>query len=81
MPDFNLEASLGYSGLGGSKSSNYSSAILGPPSIDSKYDSGLNDSIDNLRSGENLSWKVGASLNIPLGNDKAKGNLKSAKAK
>ena len=81
LPDFNLEASLGYSGLGGSKSSNYSSAILGPPSIDSKYDSGLNDSIDNLRSGENLSWKVGASLNIPLGNDKAKGNLKSAKAK
>ena len=81
LPDFNLEASLGYSGLGGSKSNNYSSAILGPPSIDSKYDSGLNDSIDNLRSGENLSWKVGASINIPLGNVKAKGNLKSAKAK
>ena len=81
LPDFNLEASLGYAGLGGKESSNYSSAILGPPSIDSKYDSGLNDSINNLSSGQNLSWKIGASINIPLGNIKGKGELKSAKAK
>ena len=81
LPDFNLEASLGYAGLGGSKNSKYSSAILGPPQIDSKYDSGLRDSIDNLKSQDNLSWKIGASINIPLGNDKAKGKLKSAKSK
>ena len=28
LPDFNLEASLGYAGLGGKESSNYSSAIF-----------------------------------------------------
>jgi outer membrane protein len=77
LPDFNLQASIGYSGLGGSKSDDYSSAILGPPSIDSKYDDGFSDSISNLRSGDNIDWSIGASLTIPLGNDDAKGKLQS----
>ena len=59
LPDFNLEASLGYSGLGGSKSSNYSSAILGPPSIDSKYDSGYSD---GYASGYNTTCKIRSTM-------------------
>ena len=80
LPDFNLQASIGYSGLGGSKSDDYSTSILGPPSIDSKYDDGFSDSISNLRSGDNFDWSIGASLIIPLGNDDAKGKLQSNEA-
>ena len=71
MPDLDIEALFSYSGLGGSKNSDYSSAILGTPRIASDYNDGFSDSIGTLRSMDNFSWAIGAKLSIPLNNNVA----------
>lgn len=78
LPDFDLEGVISYSGLGGDKNSNYSSAILGSPRIAREYDDGFSDSIGTLRSLDNLSWAIGAKLKIPLNNDVAESKLEVA---
>lgn len=80
LPDFDIEAMINYSGLGGSKNSDYSSAILGPPRIASQYDDGFADSVGSLRSLDNLSWAIGAKLKIPLSNNIAESKLEVANA-
>ena len=80
LPDLDLEAVLSYSGLGGSKNSSYSSAILGSPRIASEYDDGFSDSIGTLRSLDNLSWAIGAKLKIPLNNSIAESKVEVASA-
>ena len=78
LPDFDIEASLAYAGLGGSKNSDYSTTILGVPRIASKYDEGFSDSMDTLKSLENKSWSIGAKLTIPLNNNAAEGRYEIA---
>tara|TARA_B100000700_G_C15054342_1_gene862016 strand:- start:2190 stop:3701 length:1512 start_codon:yes stop_codon:yes gene_type:complete len=80
LPDLDLQGILSYSGLGGSKNSSYSSAILGSPRIASEYDDGFSDSIGTLRSLDNLSWAIGAKLKIPLNNSIAESKLEVANA-
>ncbi|MEC9381534.1 MAG: TolC family protein [Thermodesulfobacteriota bacterium] len=78
LPDFNVEATLGYTGLSGEKNSDYSSAILGQPKIASRYDGKFRDSINNLETLDNRYWSVGASISIPLNNNAAKGQYEEA---
>ena len=80
LPDFDIEASLSYAGLGGSKNPDYSSSILGSPKIANKYDEGFSDSMGTLRSLENKTWSIGARLSIPLGNNAAEGKYETAMA-
>ena len=80
LPDLDLEALISYSGLGGSKNSDYSSAILGAPRIASDYNDGFSDSLGTLSSLDNLSWAIGAKLSIPLNNNIAKSKLEVANA-
>ena len=81
LPDFDIEATLGYTGLSGEKNSSYSSAILGQPKIATKYDGKLRDSMNNLESMDNRYWSIGASLTIPLFNNEAKGEYEEAIAR
>ena len=78
MPDLDIEGLISYSGLGGSRNSNYSSAILGSPRIASKYDSGYSDSISSLESLENQTWGLGFKLRIPLNNNIAESKFEVA---
>ena len=80
LPDLDIEALFSYSGLGGSKNSDYSSAILGTPRIASDYNDGFSDSIGTLRSMDNFSWAIGAKLSIPLNNNVAESKLEVANA-
>jgi outer membrane protein TolC len=81
LPDLDIEAMINYSGLGGSKNSDYSSTILGSPRIASQYNDGFSDSIDSLSSLDNLSWAIGAKLKIPLSNNIAESRFEVANAK
>jgi|TARA_B100001142_G_scaffold56376_1_gene55026 outer membrane protein TolC len=78
LPDLDIEGLISYSGLGGSRNSNYSSAILGSPRIASKYDSGYSDSISSLESLENQTWGLGFKLRIPLNNNIAESKFEVA---
>ena len=89
LPEINFIGSIGLSGLSGTPSSNPLTTITvaGVPAVTllsqargvNAFAGGYNDNLGKLVSGDFLSYKVGLSVQIPLGNQTARSELAKAR--
>jgi outer membrane protein len=77
LPQVNLVASYGQSGLGGTKFVRESSAINSP--IVSTVPGGFNDALGSLFTNTYPSWNVGLNVSVPIGLNVATASMASAR--
>jgi len=71
LPSLDLEASYGWSGVGGKGEI----ANPNPPPDNLVVDEGFGDSINQLANRDFSHWRLGIQLGIPIGNNQAQGRL------
>ncbi|MFN3477125.1 MAG: TolC family protein, partial [Candidatus Methylomirabilales bacterium] len=83
LPELNFVGSVGLSGLGGTQTSQIQQVqeILGRvvEVAPSPFQGGYSEALDNLLSGDFVSWRVGLTLEIPLGNRPARSEFQKAR--
>lgn len=83
LPELNFVGSVGLSGLGGTQTSQIQQVqeILGRvvEVVPSPFQGGYSEALDNLLSGDFVSWRVGLTLEIPLGNRPARSEFQKAR--
>lgn len=83
LPELNFVGSVGLSGLGGTQTSQIQRVqeILGRvvEVAPSPFQGGYSEALDNLLSGDFVSWRVGLTLEIPLGNRPARSEFQKAR--